>query len=527
MNKQTNQRGRLIPFTQNADYFFQRALVYYHQNNLYKAKKFLLRAIKIDDTEPTYICQLAAVLAELGEFTESNEWLQYVLNELDPSLTECYFFLANNYAHLGLFEKAEEEALYYLEVDPSGEFAEDAEDLLYFIGTEIPTDFQENAIIRKHTEAKKKMEEGQFKQAINLFTKMIEEHPNFWAAYNNLALAYFYSNDKKQALATLQNVLTKNPGNLHAICNLALFYRFLGQKDECEQLVEKLKKVYPILEDHRYKLGSTFALLHEHDYAYMWLSSLDKTRLIDDLPFYHWLAVSAFMTGRTRIAATAWEHVEQLDADGDVAPYYLRKLKEGSLTVDDVDYQYRVPIEANSYFDLLTEGLKEDERSKLLHLYILRKNFNEEGYEALKQFCDSPNEALYLKELAAYVMLKQSPHLPVMIKHQGLEMIYTQESDLPKSITTGIRVIERLQCSLQSGQLNDIIYHFWSTIFKYAFQHEMAFANDKGWAAAIEYVLRRKNGRITQKEIAEQYRISTTTISYYVKKIKEIFRNRV
>ena len=127
MNKQRNERGRLIPFTQNAEYFFQRALTYYHQNNLYKAKKLLLRAIKIDNEEPSYICQLAAVLAELGEFTKSNEWLHYVLNEVDPSLTECYFFLANNYAYLGQFEKAQEEALYYLELDPEGDFAEDAE----------------------------------------------------------------------------------------------------------------------------------------------------------------------------------------------------------------------------------------------------------------------------------------------------------------------------------------------------------------------------------------------------------------
>lgn len=522
MNKERKKRGHLIPFRQNAEYFFQRALVYYHQNKLNKAKKLLLHAVKIDDREPVYICQLAAVLAELGDFAASNKWLHYVLNEVDPSLTECYFFLASNYAHLGEFEKAEEEALYYLEVDPEGDFAEDAEDLLYFIGSEIPKDYQENAIIRQHTEAKKKMEEGQFGEAIRLFSDMIREHPHFWAAYNNLALAYFYANKKQKALSTLDLVLTKNPGNLHALCNLALFYRFLGFKEQSKNIVERLKKVYPILEEHRYKLGSTFSLLHEHEFAYMWLSSLDRTRLPEDLPYYHWLAVSAFLTGRIRVAKSAWQHVERIDPDGEVAPYYLKKLGEGTLTRDEVDYHYRVPANSQSYYELLTKGLKEDERAKMFHLYILRKNFSEKGYQALRKFCQESSEALHLKELAACVMLKQAPHLPVMIKHEGLEMIYTDEAQLPKSVSTGIRVIERLQRSVKSGLLNDIIYRFWPTIFKYAYAHALAFANEKGWAAALEYLASDEEQRPSQKAIAKKYRISPATVSYYVKRIKRI-----
>lgn len=526
MNKQRNQRGRLIPFKQNADYFFRRALTYYHENNLHRAKKFLLRAVKIDDREPTYICQLAAVLAELGDFSASNEWLHYVLDEIDPSLTECYFFLANNYAYLGQFEKAEEEALHYLEAEPDGEFVEEAEDLLYFIGSEIPKDVQENAFIRQHTEAKKKMEEGKFSEAITLFSKMIEEHPRFWAAYNNLALAYFYANQKQQALSTLETVLTKNPGNLHALCNLALFYRFLGMADKCRDLVTRLKKVYPIHEDHRYKLGSTFALLHEHEYAYMWLSSLQRSQITEEIPYYHWLAVSAFMTERLNVAKSAWEHVARIDSDNEVASYYLKKLNEGSLTREHVDYHYRIPSEPKSYIDMLTEGLKENERAKMIYLYIVRKSFSEKGYKALVTFCLDPSEALYLKELAAYVMLKQVPQVPIMIKHKGLEMIYTDESQISKSVVTGVRVVEHLQQSLQPGQLNDVIYRFWSIVFKYAYSHAVIFKNDKGWAAAIEYLACQEEERLSQKAVASKYGISPSTVHYYVKKIKHIFNEQ-
>lgn len=525
MNKQSSKRGRLIPFTQNAEYFFQRALTYYHQNNLIKAKKFLLRAVQIDNEEPVYICQLAAVLAELGEFDESNKWLQYIVTEVDPTLAECHFFLANNYVHLGQFEKAEEEALTYLEADPEGEFVEDAEDLLYFIGAETPTANEENIIIQKHIAAKKKMEEGRFTEAIDLFKRMIEEHPHFWAAYNNLALAYFYVNKKEEALKTLDTVLTKNPGNLHAICNLALFTHFLGFKDKSKRIIEQLKKIYPIHEEHRYKLGSTFALLHEHEYAYRWLSSLDKTKLESEIPYYHWLAVSAFQTNRLRVAKQAWQHIERIDEETGVASYYLKKLEENSLTRSQVDYQYRIPREDSSYAEILAEGLKGDERSKLVHLLILRKNFNQQAYDTLKKFCQAPNETLYLKELAAYIMLHQAAQLPVLINHEGLEIIYNDVTQLPKSVVTGVRVIERLQRHVPSGYLNDIVYRLWSVLFKYAYEYELKFTNEKGWAAAVEYIALKHESGQTQKDVAKKYHISLATVQYYIKKIKMILEH--
>ena len=47
-------------------------------------------------------------------------------------MTECHYFLANNYAHLGMFKEAYRHASAYLEKEEDGEFSEDAEDLLGF-----------------------------------------------------------------------------------------------------------------------------------------------------------------------------------------------------------------------------------------------------------------------------------------------------------------------------------------------------------------------------------------------------------
>src|SRR5690606_5992167 len=235
-------------------------------------------------------------------------------------------------------------------------------------------------------------------------------------------------------------------------------------------------------------------------------------------------AVSAFQTNRLRVAKQAWQHIERIDEETGVASYYLKKLEENSLTRSQVDYQYRIPREDSSYAEILAEGLKGDERSKLVHLLILRKNFNQQAYDTLKKFCQAPNETLYLKELAAYIMLHQAAQLPVLINHEGLEIVYNDASQLPKSIATGVRVIERLQRHVPTGFLNDIIYRLWSVLFKYAYEYEMQFSNERGWAAAVEYVALKHESKITQKDAAEKYHVSQAAVQYYVKKIKTILK---
>ncbi|MFK4997269.1 hypothetical protein ACI2OX_05695 [Bacillus sp. N9] len=67
-------------------------------------------------------CQLALVLTEAAEYAESNKLLYTVLEDLDKHMTECHYFLANNFAHLGLFSEAYKHARLYLDLDKTGNF---------------------------------------------------------------------------------------------------------------------------------------------------------------------------------------------------------------------------------------------------------------------------------------------------------------------------------------------------------------------------------------------------------------------
>ncbi|MGX1402060.1 tetratricopeptide (TPR) repeat protein [Bradyrhizobium japonicum] len=122
--------GKILSFVPTGEYYFKKGIKAYHRRDFYKAKKYLARALQLEPGEPMIACQLAIVSTELGEFENSNRLLHQILEDLDQELVECHYFLANNYAHLGYFKDAYHHAQLYLQMDPDGDFADDAEELL-------------------------------------------------------------------------------------------------------------------------------------------------------------------------------------------------------------------------------------------------------------------------------------------------------------------------------------------------------------------------------------------------------------
>ena len=52
-----------------------------------------------------------------------------------------------------------------------------------------------------------------------------------------------------------------------------------------------------MLTEQQFKLGATFALIGEYEFAYKWLEELQKQGYEGDGPFYYWLTYSAYFTG--------------------------------------------------------------------------------------------------------------------------------------------------------------------------------------------------------------------------------------
>lgn len=483
------QKGKILSFLPTGEYYFKKGIKAYHQGDNLKAKKYLHRALQLEPGEPMIACQLAIILTDLGEYEDSNRLLRHVLEELDEDMVECHYFLANNYAHMGLFKDAYGEAKNYLELDPEGDFAEDTRDLMEVLTMETDDldefdPYEADDLIVKQEEARKLLETGYFPKAIELLKTVIKGYPEYWSAYNNLALAYFYMGDVAKAESVLDDVLERNPGNLHALCNRLVFAHYLPDAETEQQLIEMLKKIKPILSEHQFKLGATFALVGEYGLAYIWLKKLYKQGFDGDGPFYYWLAYAAYFTGHEDFARTIWKMVLEFNPN-----------KEGH------EPWNRDKIQKNDVGDLTDSALQ-----KLESKYVEERLFG-----------------LFL--------IATSPEKDEMLAAARMKNLTEPERNYLGFLSSGTRsaVADAHEIALNLyrfyhpiGNLEAGLFMLWFSVFIELSDQGIQLKNKQGWAAAIDYIWHKLLGeKISQPEVAKRYGVSAATVSKYAKNINQ------
>ncbi|WP_019243004.1 MULTISPECIES: tetratricopeptide repeat protein [Bacillus] len=487
------QTAKIFSFHPTGEYYYNKGLKAYHQQDLYKAKKYLERAQELEPLEPMIACQLAIVCTDLGEYTHSNTILDNIITNLDPYMYECHYFLANNYAHLGMFKETYKHAHEYLRKEIDGQFVDDAEDLLDLITFENNESeeslFEQDSLINEQEKARELLEAGKYESAIEVLNATIKDHPEFWFAYNNLALAHFYLGDHERAFSTLYEVLEKNPGNLHALCNLAVFYHLEKEEDNVQELIKALKKVRPILSEQQYKLGATFALIGEYEWAYIWLKQLEKVGYDGDDTFYYWLSTCAHQLGLERSAKRAWKKVlEQNPAKEGLEPW-------GEIISNIDGYEQQTPM-------ILHKLQSESKVERLFGLFLLKHSPQKKKIE----------QHPIIKLNSLMDLEKSYLHL---ICHNQLEDQFVSDMD---------EVAEQLFNHYQPiTHKEEELYKLMFSLCIEALNKEIPLTNSKAWAAACDYAWGRNLEQpFTQKEIADKYNISLSSLRKYVNSVNNL-----
>ncbi|OZM56546.1 hypothetical protein CIB95_12305 [Lottiidibacillus patelloidae] len=516
MGKRVNKK--VVNFIQDGSYFFKRGQRAYYEQDLSKAKKNFERAVHFDPNQASYQCQLAVVLADLGELNRSIELLHYILRDLDANMAECFYLLAANYAYLGDFRQAEGYAKKYLKTNPNGEYELELQDLLEMIYEELGTDepnWDEEELIMKQEAANRLIESGQYYAAIEDLQKLIAEHPNHWPAYNQMALAYFYSHQIETAIETLFNVLERNEGNVQALCHLAVIYHYSGMKTTSEEVVELLKNVHPFHEEQRHKLGITFAILKQYDLGYKWLYSLYKVGYDGNPMYYYWLTVCAVQLGKKQVAEKVWKRAfEEEDEDRLTSlPDPFLSPKEAVLSEEKLENSSFDFSEALSVLDKLKNS--PSFRSALVHklynasmktkcriLFTIYKLSDQESEKALLTYAANKKEPMLCRQLAELFHLKLTSNGD--LNHIDVHVV--------QSFT----LLENLE-QYKELSLEDV-FNTWFIIFL-----NVKVKNIEAWSSAVIYYLRKKtNMKVTQSDIAKQCNVSVSTLRNHFKKLEHI-----
>jgi len=393
---------------------------------------------------------------------------------------------------MGLFKDAFRHANLYIEMNEDGEFAEDAIDLLDILtleAEELDEDFyEEDDLIVKQEEARNYLESGEFPKAIEIFHEVIDEYPEYWSAYNNLALAYFYLGETGKASDILNDVLERNPGNLHALCNALVFAHYQDLIEEVAKLKASLGKIHPIHVEHQFKLGATFALIGEYELAYRWLKKLQKAGFDGDGAFYYWLAYASYFTGRENAARTLWKKVIEYNPE-----------KEGMEPwADHPGGKFEAHVTA------IVNQLNSDyPEERLFALFLTSVSSRKQEILAAEKSTDKMTEMekSYLSFVASGKLSTRKEE--VTGAHETAKLLYDHYHPI--------------------GKNEAAVYIMWFSVFEQAAKAGYNFKNKKAWAAAVDYLFYKlRNIKTSKQAVAKKYGLSVSTLSKYVNLVSEL-----
>lgn len=560
---------KIIALRFDASFFFEKAVRSLDRNHYDKALKYFRKAVEYEPDNPVNHCNMAGILSEMGDYAGSNKILSSVLSDVDPSMTECYFYMANNYANMEQFEEAEKALVTYLEEDEEGQFLDEAEEMMELLYYELDRPTKLNRIkarrgVVEHDQARLLLEEGKFAQAAQLLKQISEEQPDMFAARNNLALAYYYMGLFQNAKTVVLRVLEDEPGNLHALCNLAIFYQHEGGSPELDRLVQTLAVTIPFQEEQVFKLATTMGILGRHEEAYRHFRRLlhGTGENGADASLYHYTAVAASNTGRYTEARRLWSHLQKQDASSEVPRFFLSRLEElqqEGTPLQVLSYHYHLPFEEQFRMwekfgaDQVPDSMKKDPLIRSSFFWALRHGDratqlqviqalsligDDEVRQALKSFVDDPDQEDELKQRALQVLqeLTEQEH-GMQETHPHTEQLERLEAESDCHTTEGYvsvspvdpqwqAVLDKV-LTVMNKPSDPVMQHdlrsLWLEYLDRLAPEVPMVQHTEGWAAALEYLTAKMHHHsVTYQEVADRYGISVSTVSRYARQIDSV-----
>jgi tetratricopeptide (TPR) repeat protein len=563
-NKRTRQRAKVISMRLDAAFFFERGVRFLERNDLQRALKAFRKTVEYEPENPINHCNLAGVLSELGDFEASNEILLHILKNLDPGMAECKFYLANNYANMGQYEAAEECVLGYLDAAPDGEYAADAVEMLDILIDEFgggrayarwEAKRREQERANAERDGRHLLENGQFEAAIEWLERVVEREPENMAARNNLSLAYYYTGQYERAIATCEQVLDKEPDNLHALCNLTVFYAHVGPREWFQKCVRKLENVFPLNYDHAMKLGTTLGLVGEHEAALRIFLKLARLVEVAEPALMHSIAASAANAGRYELARKWWKLLRQLDGMEEVASYYLDLLDRAQQRNSNVrvSYQYDLPLQVQ--FAKMQSRLQHSDMATWRNDPLLRASLywglrhgnsetrqavirtlshiaDADAEKALRAFLKRPDVTPPLQAAALYALQRMGARGRIELYRDG-QLVTMRMSEIPRDIILDVSdswkaIFEACANWLRNAHKARYIpeaKRVWVGFLKHAFQRaDFAIGKPEIWIAGLLYaVLKRHREPVRQKDLAEEFHVSVSSVSKAATRLSHFF----
>ncbi|MGI6539108.1 MAG: tetratricopeptide repeat protein [Caldicoprobacterales bacterium] len=556
MAKELFARGvkKVVPFEQDGSFFYRKAKKHIENNNYINALNYYRKAIEKDPKNQEYSLDLAEVLSEMGYYHESNLILFSLLQETPPR-TECYFAMGCNFLGLQEYKKAEHSLKKYMEEDESGFYFEEAQNLLDVLQSQefyyeyiSEIDPQKNKVMEMAAKGKDFLDKGDYKRAVMELEKATSLEPEFIFARNNLALAYFCLGKDDRAIDICLEILEKQPLNVHANCNAALFHFESGDKTKAAEYLEIIKQIKTDDPEELHKITITMCELGQHQNANMLLK-----RLLQYKPYetqiLHYMAISCFNLKKYKTALRYWDKIEKITPNNTISSYYkayVKRVMDGEEKFLELPYNFQVPYDeiirrvkkihdilklsknerknewknGDWLISLLRWGLNlNDVLIKKAILSVIASFQDEKAEKLLREFILRKSERAELIEEALILLKQMDAKEPYMafINNNIVEVKIKRDQVIPVAQNILEEIPEMAVNRLKKQNYDNCeadIYDAWECCLHHWEMTEIPeIRKPEGWAAALELYYRiREDLPVSKKELAAAWNISYTTL---------------
>ncbi|WAM34416.1 tetratricopeptide repeat protein [Caldicellulosiruptor morganii] len=334
-------KGKVVNLHPTSSRFFRMGIKHYEKGEIDIAIERLKRALELDSKNIEIKFNLAGLLAQIGDFENSNRLLQELAHD-NPEFYDSLFGLGCNFFEMGKLREAKHFLKRYLQLSNNMEFKEAAEDLLDFIETQQEFE-KEQKEMEKLTKLLERgnflLENGRYGDAIKYFKMILSKDNTIFAARNNLSLAYFYMGEIEKAIQEAKKVLEVDKYNVYANCNLAFFYSTAGKTKELRKQLKIILELKTYDNKDRIKVLDTLIKLNQHDAIVERAAELFE--ITKEPYFKHIQAIALYNTKRYIKAKKIWmELKKKFDMPEIRIDYFIKKVENVIKTFkkDTVDY---------------------------------------------------------------------------------------------------------------------------------------------------------------------------------------------
>ncbi|UTH16935.1 tetratricopeptide repeat protein [Macrococcus epidermidis] len=294
---------------------------------------------------------------------------------------------------------------------------------------------------------------------------------------NLKAMTLLFIGQYKESGAILEQLLYEDATDIHALCHYTLLLYNTNQTEQYELYLKRLKKIVPINDEEKFKLGIVLSFLKKFESSQDLLLPLYKKGKFVNSQMLHALSFNSFALGHHSQSDQLWANLTEMVQNPGPSP---RQIYDGQQYLSDEILPFLEHIDCNHR--LIGIFLISQMNDKTLII-------NRKVWEILEGMPDF--EKLYLSYIFHNINLIKLDFI-----HKGLKVLFDEVYDIA-------------------------LFDYWIEKAEAIIDAKMDLKNIQAYTAVCYFLyMRMSNDKITKREVIEKF----NTTRYHFVKVYDAFK---